>query len=753
MLRLFEQSQRTLAKLLTAECSSVRARRAKHRIENQDDFAALEAALDIPQAQRSPALRDLLGKLNDAEQSQLWRAHAAQTPERNGIANFFGLAFSGGGIRSATFNLGILQVLAWTKLLNFVDYLSTVSGGGYLGSCVSSLFASPLQALPFEHKPGAREAAVFRHLRNNAEYLAPGGVLDYLRIPMTVFRGMLVNLLTILPYLMIAAILTALMHPTVNDASLHVLRAWLPWLPEFLGDSFIVTKALLGVILVSFVAFPIFYMFFQKASLGRTPDWNLRNKAGKVYAALLLAVGVVAFVELQPPVIHWLLNHPNRRAITLASGSASAVQALIPAALAAWLMKNAEKLAAKYALSLLGLSALVVFWFIYLWMSVWLIQNNSATSLAGLAAPLAAVAALLAYGVFFVDVNHTSVHSFYRDRLSKAYVIKQVDAHGERRLEQNDRQLLSNLNTDDGPYHLINTAVNLRDNAESYKRGRHGESFIFSKHFVGSEPTGYCATNAMESQSRHLNLATAMAISGAAAAPNMGKQTNRLLAFFLAMLNVRLNYWLPNPGHAIERAKAYLPRNPLRRVGPLYLMRELFGLLDHTSRNVNLSDGGHFDNLGLYELFRRECRFIICGDGEADPQLQFNGLAEALRMAQIDFGVIVEMSGLDAVRAGAQNHALGKIRYAGGRIGWLLYLKQSLRGDAALQAALSEARYNSSKMRDDNRHYDDNAYVAEYKARNPDFPHQSTGDQFFDEAQFECTRAVGYAVAYRTLCT
>ena len=144
-------------------------------------------------------------------------------------------------------------------------------------------------------------------------------------------------------------------------------------------------------------------------------------------------------------------------------------------------------------------------------------------------------------------------------------------------------------------------------------------------------------------------------------------------------------------------------------------------------------------------------RFIICGDGEADPHLQFNGLANAIRMAQIDFGVIVEMEGLDEIRAGKQSYAVGKIRYSQDRIGWLLYLKQSLHGDASLRATLDAGRFDESSKVEDSLEYDAGAYIAEYKARNPDFPHQSTGDQFFDEEQFEATRAVGYNVAYRTL--
>ncbi len=751
-----------------AESDSIQQRRRSHAIDNHADFSQLGAALDIPSEQRSGALRNLLDRLNDPEQTKRWQEHAAAHPERRAINNFFGLALSGGGIRSATFNLGILQVLAWTRLLKFVDYLSTVSGGGYIGSCITSMFASPLREFPFDHKQGQKEGVIFRHLRNNAEYLAPNGIVDYLRIPLTVIRGMAVNLLVLLPYLLIAAIVTAIMHPTPAAVNEHLLRGYFSSLPDSLGSSFIISKVLLAFVLISFVAYPIVIMFFQKASLGFISDWRVQNGIGRAYGILLLCVGAVAFIEFQPVAIGWLIERRPVGGWSLAAVSASvtALQALFPAMISAWLLKNANKLLAKYALTVLALSAIVVFWVIYLWMSVLLIEGEYATHVASMWQPVLIVVLLLAYGIFFVDVNHTSVHMFYRDRLSKAYVVKQggpeivpATATASTKspavaisLVHNDRQLLSKLNTEFGPYHIINAAINLQATQESYRRGRRAESFIFSKHYVGSEPTGYCKTVNMESQSRHLNLATAMAISGAAAAPHMGKQTNRLFTFFLAMLNVRLNYWLPNPRYAVNRNREKVPRSPTRRVGPLYLIRELMGRLTNDSRNINLSDGGHYDNLGLYELFRRECRFIICGDGEADPTLQFNGLGEALRMAQIDFGIIVEMTGLDALRAGEQHHAIGKIRYPGGRVGWLLYLKQSLRGDDTLRATLDLSGYGSSKRRDDSRQYDAGAYIAEYKSRNIDFPHQSTGDQFFDEAQFECTRAVGYNVAYRMLC-
>lgn len=734
------------------ETESIHERRRNQGVLNHDDFAQLASTLDIPDTQRSAALRTLLERLNDPEQTKRWQEHAQAHPDRKGIANFMGLALSGGGIRSATFNLGVLQVLAWTRLLKFVDYLSTVSGGGYIGSCVSSMFATPLQQYPFEHKQGQVEGAIFRHLRNNAEYLAPHGVADYLRIPMTALRGMVVNLLVLLPYLIVAALVTALMHPTPTAVKQHVINQHVAWMPDALGDSFVFSKSMLAIVLASFILYPIVSMFRHLFSVPRLTDWRFRNTIGRAYGFALLACAAVAFCELQPVALNWIIELRADSGFNLAAFSAglTAAQSLIPALLSVWLMKNANKLLAKYALTLVGLTAMAAFWVIYLCMCVWLIEGQYATSWITLWPTVAAAAALFAYGIFFVDVNHTSVHGFYRDKLSAAYIVKQAP---DGKLEENDGQLLSTLNTAYGPYHLINAAINLRHTKESYRRGRQAESFIFSKHFVGSEPTGYCPTTTMESQSSELGLATAMAISGAAAAPNMGKQTNRLFAFFLAMINVRLNYWLPNPRYSDGCEKGSVSRGPMRRVGPHYLMRELMGKLTDNSLNISLSDGGHYDNMGLYELFRRECRFIVCGDGECDPHLQFNGLTEALRMAQIDFGIIVEMEGLDALRAGDRSHAIGKIRYSNGRVGWLLYLKQSLGGDDSLRATLGDALYQSSSKRSDCRRYDAGAYVAEYKSRNADFPHQSTGDQFFDEAQFECTRAVGYSVAYRTLCT
>lgn len=360
------------------------------------------------------------------------------------------------------------------------------------------------------------------------------------------------------------------------------------------------------------------------------------------------------------------------------------------------------------------------------------------------------------YSLACVDVNFTSIHRFYRDKLSKAYIIG-IQDNAEETTSQPDKQVvhtegvrLSSLNTQRAPYHLINALLNLQKTSESHKSGRHGDFFIFSKNYIGGAITGYCKTKRMESVSRHVDLATAMAISGAAAAPNAGKVTVKPLIFIMAMLNIRLSYWLLNPAKVNSKNLRFY-NSPFSRVGPTYFLRELLGKPDAKHNFVNLSDGGHIENLGVYELLRRQCRLIICGDGEADKQLTFQGLSELVRMAQIDLGIKIDVDGLDMIRRGEQHHAICTIHYSEGRIGKLIYLKSSLLGDNSLKATLAAEQYRSSQHRDDNFMYDNNAYIAHYKENNPDFPHQTTADQFFDEAQFECYRALGYQVALTTL--
>ena len=223
-----------------------------------------------------------------------------------------------------------------------------------------------------------------------------------------------------------------------------------------------------------------------------------------------------------------------------------------------------------------------------------------------------------------------------------------------------------------------------------------------------------------------LSYGTAMAISGAAASPNMGYHTSPALGFLMTVFNVRLGWWLGNP----RSEHTWDALGPA--AGLFYLLVELFGLTNDERGFVYLSDGGHFDNLGIYELVHRRCRFIVACDAEEDGELQFDGLGNAIEKCRTDFGVNIDID-VDPIRrtktdpAKGRHCAVGAIDYGPGfEKGTLLYIKATLNGDEP-------------------------ADVIRYKAQNSSFPHQSTADQWFDETQFESYRMLGQHIVETVL--
>lgn len=859
--------------VLTGEIQEIKKRRfvnKENQVVTREDFDCLDLEHFIEdKAHRTSEFNGVIEDLYSHENNAAWDAWQEKLePEKESDDSirkgFIGLAFSGGGIRSATFNLGVLQALNSCGIFKCVDYLSTVSGGGYIGSCISSLYASidketqasdittqdtslndinkdngNLAVFPFEHTQGERESDVFRYLRNNANYLAPSGFIDALRIPATLFRGIIVNFLVLVPCLLLASILTVMLMPTGSHISdtgtVNVLGLF------ELSSQFIFTKCLMVFFIILMVLSPLFFMFRRSSNPSdKLSAWNLRERIGKCLGGYIVFTGIVAFVELQPIAIQGIHDFETESFTNVDLSILTGVVGVFLAMFANYLLPKISKYSGMFAVYFLGAMGFLTMWLIYLtlcsaavnwgisghkpiidnadrfindferlqliiiaasggiigylWLKGRVAFVNTQLSVIltrlsvfiGFAAigyhhfvteiPVAKLSTvdlevkhlellthylivgfiLWVYSLTCIDVNFTSIHRFYRDKLSKAYIIG-VQEQDEKNDDEFKSQVihtegvkLSSLSSCRAPYHLINTLLNLDKTTESHQNGRHGDFFIFSKKYIGGEITGYCQTTEMETISSHVDLATAMAISGAAAAPNAGKITVKPLIFIMGMLNIRLNYWLLNPAK-VNGPNTRFYKSALARVGPGYLFRELLAKPDAKHDFVNLSDGGHIENLGVYELLRRQCRLIIAGDGEADKQLTFQGLSELVRMAQIDMGIKIEVEGLDEIRQGKQHHAIGTIHYSGGRIGKLIYLKSSLLGDNNLKATLGEEQYTTSPLRDDNLMYDDNAYIAHYKEKNPDFPHQTTADQFFDEAQFECYRALGFQVALRTL--
>jgi hypothetical protein len=205
----------------------------------------------------------------------------------------------------------------------------------------------------------------------------------------------------------------------------------------------------------------------------------------------------------------------------------------------------------------------------------------------------------------------------------------------------------------------------------------------------------------------------------------MGYHSSTAVTILLTVFNARLGAWLGNPNDDRTWDSAAPP------FGLFYLLRELLGLTDDRSGFVYLSDGGHFENLGVYELVRRRCRFIVVCDADQDADHAFEDLGNLIRKCRVDFGVRIEV-GLEALRLSAaprrslRHCAVGRIHYDDldpeALPGTLVYLKPSLTGDEP-------------------------ADVFNYAAAHADFPHQTTADQFFDESQFESYRALGLHVA------
>jgi hypothetical protein len=282
-----------------------------------------------------------------------------------------------------------------------------------------------------------------------------------------------------------------------------------------------------------------------------------------------------------------------------------------------------------------------------------------------------------------------------------------------------------------GPFPIINTSLNVVRGEELALQDRKAESFVLTPLYCGSRLTGYRELTLGADE--HITLGRAVSVSGAAVDPNMGYHTSPALAALMTVFNVRLGRWIQNPANTGLEADTWTGSGP--STGG-WLFRELLGWTDEKSDYVHLSDGGHFENLGIYELVRRRCKYILAMDAGADPEFSFYDLGSAIEKCKVDFGVTIDVN-VDALRADAATRrsrwhcAVGTIRYSEvhgdkGDDGVLIYVKTSLTDDEPSD-------------------------VSSHAWSEVAFPHTSTVDQFFSESQFESYRALGYHVLGKTL--
>lgn len=365
----------------------------------------------------------------------------------------------------------------------------------------------------------------------------------------------------------------------------------------------------------------------------------------------------------------------------------------------------------------------------------------------GLIGGLALLALLLGRRV---DINVFAFHMFYRNRLERCYMgasnpKSERHPHPFTGLDPKDSPTLADLKHEgkvQRPYPLINTALNIAHSKNLAWQERKAASFLFTPEFCGYQFPGTkdAGVSAYQKTDQYLTgqtgdrqgwlaLGTPITISGAAASPNAGYHTNPATAFLMTVFNVRLGWWIQNT----RKLDQWVEPGPTQSIP--YLLKELMASTNDEDDYVYVSDGGHFENLGIYELVRRRCRYIIACDAGCDPDYTFEDLGNAIRKCRIDLGIEIEIDPGAIVPDPETGHSLfhcavGTIHYERrdpvATPGYLLYIKASLTGNEPTD-------------------------VKQYKADHAAFPHESTGDQWYCESQFESYRKLGHHVALQIL--
>ncbi|MEA2411229.1 MAG: hypothetical protein QOC77_1790 [Thermoleophilaceae bacterium] len=751
-----------------------------------------------------------------------------------------GIACSGGGIRSAAFNLGALQSLEEAGELRKADYLAAVSGGSYIAAAFSMVAKRWPKANGTDRPPEpdgngepdaepdgepddtdiseghddsnpvaleklgpfARNSPEEQYLRNRSSYMAPSGS-DKLFLGVRVVLALLFNLVFLsLPLFAAGLVLGATLYrgPAVCDATAcRPVIDLLFWIPPALVALAGIALALVGLIL--------------------RPTSDKRRQFLQTWSTrlLLLAAGLVlvlvvapAFVKaLQGDAVQAGTGKPNSKGVIGGAGGLVGLLAgiIAYARQAVSSPKAAAQEAGKVRKALGGLSSrvrllvmyaagalfgpLLLFLALVLGASVALGNSDSSSVQDGVI--IAMMGAIAAFALLYsiADVNSWSLHPFYKRRLSTAFALKRIrDANftpEERErvqlvppvtdqandvgaaIERDYDELVALSDTaldkeeTDWPTLLVCAAANVSDPGAS-PPGRSVTSFTFSAHSIGGPLIGGAKTSSYEEavgagkrswpvrllrwvtssselleprRRRDLSLVSAVAMSGAALSPSMGKMTRKPLTFLLALANVRLGVWLPNP-----RAVMLTPADQRKLIGrprPWYLIQELLGRNRVNAKYVYVTDGGHYENLGLVELFRRGCTRIFCFDasgGESSKEL-----GDAIALARSELGVEVDIDPRPLIpdketAIAKADTVVGTFRYndPDKTEGTLVYARNVLTAPVEPPDP-PDAPWD----------------VHAYHEVDPKFPHNSTVDQLYTDQKFEGYRVLGEVAGKRAI--
>ena len=659
--------------------------------------------------------------------------HELELPEKV-EENKFGIALSGGGIRSATINLGFLETLNEFNLLQRADYISTVSGGGYTGAYVQAT----LKNEKGDYSKLFQEEHI-SHLRNNGEYMIPGKG----------FQKMLNRIILVVGF------------------AVSLLMSWLS--PFIIG-------------MMGYLGF----LLLDRFGLNRTSY----EEAINFFLQFIIPIGLGLLF------FHFILNVLLSYHLYL-SNLFNKIQA--------------------FALLVIG----IIFAGVFLTNLNWMNMN---ARFGEVSYYLMVIFALFVLG-YFANPNALSFHRFYRNQLANAFLSKSG---------KKQNILLQNLVEEKetkgeeymyAPYPLINTCLNLQssgnkkrkkfkdakadleadgklDQAISFVGAKTNDYFLLSPLFCGSKLTGYVSTSDTYNY-RDLTLPAAATISAAAVNPGMGVYSNKILSILTTVFNARLGYWILNP----QRTKLY---NSLIW-WPRYFVYELLSKIGIDNEMLNISDGGHIENLAIYELLRRRCKLIIAVDAGADPKFTFEELENLAIRARNELGLEIRFSKNqleDDIRPkpsigySKKRFAVAEIchlweeillrdennkiiKSANGKpmevlINYKRYDKNPDRAEAIFEIITAVGQQIGNKIKDpivleqalknietlvterlendlkigtlvyvkssvtppqgkpnlDKEKHPLRYYTYKYKIYNPDFPHESTADQFFDPVQW-----------------
>jgi len=739
---------------------------------------------------------------------------------------------SGGGIRSAAFSLGALQALMERGEYQKSSSVIGVSGGGYIAAAFHMLRRSLLSLPSAGGKEADAKAALpyslgspeLARLRRHTDYLLPSVAVGA-RGVMSLFYGAIVNLVLIGVALRVTAWILGWLIAEVDMVRGLGTRNAVVAVGELPVWYWVAALGPLGLMVLLFLAEVVVDRFRVPPKWLRTEGRALAQSlffGGLATAGLLLGVPyvLVAANNFGQSRLDMAATSDTGPGDMLTSGAATAVAnmvgtgasgadvaldsqfglgtlatlgvAFLALARSAW--KGLEALGGVGARSkkrqTTDWRARLLRW-VRTKLVPWL--GSALLVLAGLIVLLrwtagyvaseewrarwwvaAVCAGLVLLITVCTDATRTSLHPYYRERLSRAYLVRRT---GPDAAEEYDYALPLPVSTwatatDGGPQLVIVASANAFD-PEFIPSDRGCAPFVFDPQLTGvaGDVTlpdgGLVPTAAYEVRAdyhqRDVTVAGAVAISGAAFAPLTGRENARTrpLRLLFAVVNARLGVWLPNPywgtaAKAAELADTWAERaarghaglgvrvvarlaeiwahlvSTVDKPGPYRLVKEAFGRTSLYDRRLYVTDGGHYDNLGLLEALRRRPRRIIVIDASADAVGSFSTLGSAIATARMDLGVEVELdprplrpsreaaSGDEGDRV-QRAWARGVARHPDGGETEILYVKAMLAGKLS---------------------WDIEAYALAHR----EFPLRTTGDQIYGEFDFEAYRALGHAL-------